>query len=525
MIRTLFISSACLTLVACAKAELTIQADLYNADTRESVSQRQNEELARLTAATSSIRLTKTEATKCGANVKDLSQTMEDVVIAYQQLIFEITPPASRITPTFSMAAARNPFLLPRSRFTNAVDAAVQDVKTKADGVITTYMARAEALNNVNYVVVKDEVQANTYAKTAAEQNLIFAQSVHDLDNSFYILATYIASNDSYAVALRSSLDKISGQFDGLLAGNAGALGSLNATQISATKSLANKINGLTAKLESNTNSCIRVPFNVTQGMKNDVAQMLANPTRTGLQRSLPALVTSLQTIAAPDEGGNAAISGIRDLARNQDFYLSQLDRLQDPADPTWREILDPNNANNWSTLFARTKFRAKGDADVIVVRDRPGHYRVQRGTNNPAALIQGQLEISRSLASATTSIIGAMSGVRVPLVAEGQQAAGQGSDGDGSGGAQPAAPANATASARVEAEVQERAARARNAARDALSVQIQLAIRDLQAVQDDAALAAAAKDAARDQIYARLAPVLESYAALLEFNGIQETD
>lgn len=102
----------------------------------------------------------------------------------------------------------------------------------------------------------------------------------------------------------------------------------------------------------------------------------------------------------------------IRDISISMDFLTSQLDRIQDPADPVWRILSDPDNQHKWHTHFARAKFYAEGDAEVVFVQDRIGHFRPQRGQNNPAALIQGQVRINRTIASGVLDVLAAAGGV-----------------------------------------------------------------------------------------------------------------
>lgn len=106
----------------------------------------------------------------------------------------------------------------------------------------------------------------------------------------------------------------------------------------------------------------------------------------------------------------------LRELARFNDLLGSQIDRVQDPTDAAWSEILQPENARNWTKLFARTYYLAEGKSSLVVVRERPGHYRVQRSQNDPAALIKGQLQITQAIGSGLIEIAGAFSGAG-PLV------------------------------------------------------------------------------------------------------------
>lgn len=94
------------------------------------------------------------------------------------------------------------------------------------------------------------------------------------------------------------------------------------------------------------------------------------------------------------------------------DLLNSQLDRLQITSSPVWRIVTDPKNKDKWNTEFSKTCFYAQGDAGVVVVRDSPIKYRVQEARNNPAALVEAQLHISRSVADAAIQIAGATTGI-----------------------------------------------------------------------------------------------------------------
>ncbi|MDA3790037.1 MAG: hypothetical protein PF503_16265 [Desulfobacula sp.] len=118
------------------------------------------------------------------------------------------------------------------------------------------------------------------------------------------------------------------------------------------------------------------------------------------------------------DQAGRKALG---DAAASFEFYNTQIDRLQDPSDPAWREITKEKNQSKWQPHFAETSFYAEGKSDVVFVRDRIGHFRIQRGTNNPTALIQSQFKISRAVASGAVEVMAAVAGVSgVPGVSAG---------------------------------------------------------------------------------------------------------
>lgn len=100
--------------------------------------------------------------------------------------------------------------------------------------------------------------------------------------------------------------------------------------------------------------------------------------------------------------------------AKRFDLWSSQIERLQDPADPVWRIVTDEQNKEKWNKKFSRTFFRAEGNTSVVVVRDSPMEFRVQQGSNNPAALVQAQLQVSRAIADAAITVVGATTGVNL---------------------------------------------------------------------------------------------------------------
>ena len=140
----------------------------------------------------------------------------------------------------------------------------------------------------------------------------------------------------------------------------------------------------------------------------------IANELET-LRNDLPVTATSREALAS--------------LVTGTSRFLEVIDRLQDPGDPIWRVITDPDNEAHWNERTVRTYFYAEGNAGVVIVRDSPLDLRVQSARNNPNALIKGQLEISRSVANAAISIAGAASGLPTDALASsstGRETAGE---------------------------------------------------------------------------------------------------
>jgi hypothetical protein len=158
-----------------------------------------------------------------------------------------------------------------------------------------------------------------------------------------------------------------------------------------------------------------------------------ANPASSGSIKPGLDLVTAISAASpAPAKksgftGGDSPLSlgptePVADLVRGMVSRRTggDLDRLQDPGDPVWRTLADPGNARRWHRAFSTNYFYAEGNSSVIIVRDTPMHYRVQRANNNPSALVEGQLRVSRALTDAAIQIAGAATGVKLPNLPKG---------------------------------------------------------------------------------------------------------
>jgi hypothetical protein len=118
---------------------------------------------------------------------------------------------------------------------------------------------------------------------------------------------------------------------------------------------------------------------------------------------------------------GDRGATATNQLAQSTTLFYSQIDRLQDPSDPIWRIVSDPENEAKWNIQFNESYFYAQGKSSIVVVRDTPMSFRVQRGANNPAALVKGQLQVSRVLGNAAISIAAASTGLPISnLMGEG---------------------------------------------------------------------------------------------------------
>jgi hypothetical protein len=77
--------------------------------------------------------------------------------------------------------------------------------------------------------------------------------------------------------------------------------------------------------------------------------------------------------------------------------------------------VANPKNDSHWRMVFSETYAYTEGKSSVTVVRDTPVNFRVQSGTNNPTALIEGQLQVTRAIAGAAITVAGAGMGIPLP--------------------------------------------------------------------------------------------------------------
>lgn len=110
------------------------------------------------------------------------------------------------------------------------------------------------------------------------------------------------------------------------------------------------------------------------------------------------------------------AVENLRQLVITSSIFYNVIDRMQDPSNPVWRLITAEDNEDNWNMDVAGTSFSGQGNSTVVIVRDSPLKFRIQQGANDPTQLIKSQLAISRSIASASISVIAASRGISLPM-------------------------------------------------------------------------------------------------------------
>lgn len=151
---------------------------------------------------------------------------------------------------------------------------------------------------------------------------------------------------------------------------------------------------------------------------KEEVATQVAREairTPSGLLDSSVAIALELDTLRTNLPDNASAQTALAGLARNSSEFVEIIDRLQDTGNPVWRIITDPANEEHWNKNPANTEFYAEGKSSVVFVRNDPMRFDVHDATNNPTALIKGQLEISRAVANAAISVASASAGIPVP--------------------------------------------------------------------------------------------------------------
>ena len=175
-------------------------------------------------------------------------------------------------------------------------------------------------------------------------------------------------------------------------------------------------VNQLARKLEELNSKGYENVQNISLKLKESV-KVEMEPGK--LKESIDAVASVATEVPLSIGLGDRGMTSLNELTRSSSLLYSQIDRLQDPADPVWRIVTASENESKWNEEFSETYFLAEGNSSVILVRDTPISFRIQQGKNNPAALIQGQLQVSRAVAQAAISIAGASTGIPLSEIAE----------------------------------------------------------------------------------------------------------
>ncbi|HTE42822.1 MAG TPA: hypothetical protein VK629_18515 [Steroidobacteraceae bacterium] len=225
----------------------------------------------------------------------------------------------------------------------------------------------------------------------------------------------------------------------------------------------------------------------------------------TGLFDATIEIAVELESLRTDLPEDAASITALSGLVRRSSRFVEMIDRLQDAGDAVWRTVTSKENSMHWNNKVALTRFYAEGKSNVVIVRQDAMRYDIHEGTNNPAALIKGQLEVTRAIANAAINVVGAASGFKVP--GEGTKPGDPATDNAAAATANQQA-AEAFAQRKAKAEEEERA---RQNALRGLSVELTNILRNLASNSSDATLKAQR---------AQLASVLKAYKSLLAVSG-----
>jgi hypothetical protein len=154
----------------------------------------------------------------------------------------------------------------------------------------------------------------------------------------------------------------------------------------------------------------LQVPATLDENLHELSNVQAADP--GALKQSVDAIAAAATALPLSVGLGDRGTVAISELTRSTGLLYSQIDRLQDPADPIWRVVSAPENESKWNKQFTETHFFAQGNSEVVVVRDTPISFRVQRGNNNPTALIKSQLRISRAIGDTAISLAASAAGL-----------------------------------------------------------------------------------------------------------------
>ena len=259
-------------------------------------------------------------------------------------------------------------------------------------------------------------------------------------------------------------------------------------------------VHGLNVRLASLAEAANLVP-------KSEIAEAVESDARgsaTGLSRSTMKIAIELESLrgALPeDASAQTALSG---LVRSSSRFAELIDRLQDAGDPVWRTVTNPANDAHWNTMITESGFFAQGKSNVVIVRQDAMRYDIHEGTNDPAALVRAQLEISRAVANAAINVAGAATGIKVP---GGGTKPGDPAADDAAAATSDANKAEAFAKRKAKAEEEERA---RQTAMRGLSMELNNILLNI----------AGGGDAVLASQRARLMSLLKAYRDLLDISA-----
>ncbi len=466
-----------LAAVGCASSTLTLSLDLYE-DDPSYLAPLSNQQV---TTLYDSLATAEQEAELLAAARKDLAQQMVDAYVIFYHAASRARVKERNSKADFTRAQAveelRNDHQLfsDLANFKREVDvrlASFRSVKGQAAAALREYLQQRRAAATPG----SDPDQHEEPLK----QQLAALAAVDEVHPSLIDLSSHLGTD------FERVNDENWGKAATIVEVNAKAVPGFRELSRELRK-LETRLRDLEAKGLSVADGLLKRVSSIESGLKDD---------RAALRKSAAAVAAVMTDVPDSLGLGDRGRSALAELTSSASLFFSQIDRLQDPADPVWRIVSDPDNEERWNSRFTETYFRAKGDSSVVVVRDTPISFRVQRGDNDPTALVRSQLQISRAISGAAISIAGAATGVNL---AEAPAADGTGTQPGDAGVAE--SERLAKKKAEIESQERQRATAASVLTTHLLSLRSQL-------VQAD--------DDARKGIQSQLAGILAAYQPIL---------
>ena len=387
----------------CASTRLDVRVDLYREDPRASLSPSD----ARGIRFYQALQGAATEAAELAADQKrvanDLFKAFEAFARANTIMGDPNGPAAGRVY--WENQGGRATFL---SGLEGQLKEHESIIEKKAERVGTAVADANGKLDTYLKLAAKEQTSDTRPALLAAQAALVSAsEGVQEA-----LLALAGPFNSSFEIGLVNLWPQVASALaKGPLATRASA-GDAEAKRV--LGEVQKEVDRLTASIKDIAERGNRVPDRLAERLRS--ARLGLDPTKAPLmQASIEAIARTAMEIPQSIQLGDRGTTALVEFTTSSTLFNTQIDRLQNPADPVWRVVTSPENAGKWNNQFARSYFYAEGNNAVVVVRDGPTSFRVQQGNNNPTALIEGQLHITRAIANSAISIAGGLSGVPVP--------------------------------------------------------------------------------------------------------------
>jgi len=385
MRRSIVVLSLAMTSVSCASSQMTLTLDLYQDDPTVKTLLSLDEAVG----LANSLRTTREEARSLGDGQSALAHGF---VSFYEELaramVGEGEDSASQLTSLKGMLKDHDATL---DRRRGAVEKAVAAAESAIQSYITTRKDLVDPIDRSGaLVLLQQQVRALINDVSASVDGLSNPGTQTDFESYHDFAVGYLVRG----LARPESDWRI---------------------DETVRPSLSSTIRTLAATAGDLEAQGLRVGRLLRQSLDAAVTELDSGRLRQSVER-VAAAATSLPASLSIGDRGTAALA---ELVRSTALLHSQIDRLQDPADPVWRVVSHPDNEEKWNTTFAETYFYAEGNSSVVVVRDSPFSFRVQRGDNDPTALIRSQLEVARAIGDAALTVAGASIGASLPLALE----------------------------------------------------------------------------------------------------------